>query len=217
LKNRQDGHRKRVETLKKKAAKRHQAEQRALEEAQVKQRELLEQQAWAKENHRISTLNHILLALIQDLNTHKLDLGDLLVYTFDPAAELGTLRWKQFWRRPESFSQLMRHWTSKGATQSGRKLVKDFAIDLVTRIMRQEAQNVTQAGVLQSSFIDISTQGTEEFILDMIGSQLRNYCSITTEILSNACTSSAQRRNPTKAAKHRKDKVCNGLFNYIED
>ncbi|QRW16331.1 hypothetical protein RhiXN_04332 [Rhizoctonia solani] len=140
------------------------------------------------------------------LNQHSLDWGDLLVFAFDPAHNPGRFRAEQFWHCPENFSKLMRLWTSDGATCSGQQLVKDFAIDLVSRLMKRESRRATKEGFLRLAPGDLPIQ-TNEFGLQNITKQLNLHCATTMSVLKAVCTLSKQKKTLTEMGKSRKEKV----------
>ncbi|KAG9079921.1 hypothetical protein FRC06_007311 [Ceratobasidium sp. 370] len=158
---RQIGHQKRVETLKRNKQLQHEQQRKTEALAQAQQEAESLKQAEALQAHRMAALERILAGLTLDLNANYLDFGDLLVYAFDPSRSgLGRWRSEQFWRRPESFWALMRHWLAARATGSGSKLVKAFSLDLVTRLFRHEARGITIDGCLKSMLGDAPVQAT---------------------------------------------------------
>jgi hypothetical protein len=200
LTRRQFGQQKRLETIQRNKDRKRREESHAeaaaraeQEAARVQQEAERFRQAQAAQAIRIESLRRILASLTTELRTNGFDFGDLLVYAFDPFSSLGDWRWDQFWRCPDNFSQLMRHWLSPWATESGRKLFKGFAIDLVTRTLRHEAQQVTSNGCLKTPEAT-AAHTTGKFALEMITSDLHKHCPTTLSVLNEFCTASAQRR-----------------------
>lgn len=134
-------------------------------------------------------------------------MGDLLVYMFDPSNGLGGVRYEHFWRHPEHFDTLTSLWLARGATETGRRKLKSFAVNLVVRILRREAQKVTKLGLLRSSLDDTTIPALDDISLDPLSKSLHSTCPTLMTILTEACTSSSQRRRPSRVATWRKNKV----------
>lgn len=218
--NRKLGQQKRLATVKKKMEQRRKAEQEAQDQAQTRQQAQSSRQAQAAQEHQIATLSTCLATLLGSLNSNGLDLSDFLIYIFDPSSKLGTLRWDQFWHRPEQFWLLMRHWLARGATESGKELIKSFAIDLITRLARSEAQNATRSGFLKSSLEHVSAETAGELSLDSLIGQLETECTTIFTVLTGFCTSRTHQKAPTEAGSSRRRKVLvlfiiSGLFSPI--
>lgn len=171
------------------------------------------QQAQINQERRTETLSSVLATSLGVLNANGLDLSDFLVYIFDPSSKLGNLRSAQFWRRPEQFTLLMRHWLDRDATRSGKELVKDFAIELVARIAHSEAQKATRSGILKSSQDNISPETDAKFSLESLSEQLEMACPTMFSILVGFCTARPHQKAPTKACSSRRRKVL--LFGII--
>ncbi|KAF8602550.1 hypothetical protein BDV93DRAFT_443842 [Ceratobasidium sp. AG-I] len=186
---------------------RHVTEQEAKNQAQARQQAESSQQAQAAQAHRIAILSSVLETSLGVLNSNGLDLSDFLVYVFDPSSKLGNLRSAQFWRRPEQFWLLMRHWLARGATESGKELVKIFAIDLVTRIARSEAQKATRSGFLKSPLECVSPETAGELSLESLISQLEKECSTMFTILTGFCTSRSHQKAPTEVRSNHRRKI----------
>ncbi|KAG8737705.1 hypothetical protein FRC11_001881 [Ceratobasidium sp. 423] len=216
--NREKGQEQRVETFRRKAKEKEDTAQREREQAEVLRAAENARQANEEAAHQKNTLSTMVNYVSVVLNQNNLDWGDLLVYAFDPKLNPGYFRTQQFWHHPKSFSKLMRLWLCHGATRSGQQLVKNFAIDLVSRLMRHEAQQATREGFLRLEPGRLPIQEIEEFAPQELTGQLNSNCGTTISILKVICTSSAQERALTTVGKRRKEKV--GIhfnFDYVTD
>ncbi|KDN46746.1 hypothetical protein RSAG8_04126, partial [Rhizoctonia solani AG-8 WAC10335] len=184
------GHFQRIETRKKNLERKRKAKYEAWEQAEALHRAELERMAQEAARARLDTLSTILYSLTLTLVQHGFDLGDLLLYAFDPASNLGRFRFDQFWHRPETFSQLMRLWTGRGATETGQKLVKEFSIDLTTWLMKREAQRPTHQGKISETL----TGGAP--------------CPSNRGVCPSRAYALSSMRLPTVVSRRRKDKVC---------
>lgn len=205
--NRKLGQQKRLATVKRKMEERRKVAQESQDQAQIRQQAESSRQAQEAQEHRISILSSVLATSLGTLNSNGLDLSDFLIYIFDPSSRLGTLCADQFWHRPEQFWLLTKLWLARGATESGKKLVKNFAIDLVTRIACSEAQMATRTGFFKSSLEHISPDTAGEFSLESLTEQLEKECHTIFTILMGFCTSRTHQKAPTEAGSSCRRKV----------
>lgn len=153
---------------------------------------------------------NILLALIKKLKDNQLQLSDLLLFLFDPApkAPAAGLRFTAFWKDHTVFERLMDYWTKSTATPTGRKLVKNWAIEYVSTLMNSEARSVTKLALFCSSSSDVTPEWVQSFSPSDLQNQLLSHCPVTSKVLQRFSTSSRQpKSNRWHIIKHTKNKV----------
>jgi hypothetical protein len=102
----------------------------------------------------------------------------------------------------------MSYWTKSTATPTGRKLVKDWAINFVAQTMNNEARKVTKLGLFRSSRSSITPEWVRSFNPSDTQDRLKSHCPVTFQVLQQLATSSRQPKSSKWASiKRKKDKV----------
>ncbi|KAK6975033.1 hypothetical protein R3P38DRAFT_2463089, partial [Favolaschia claudopus] len=83
--------------------------------------------------------------VLAQLDADGLNLGELMLYVFDPANKQGQTRWNGFFRRPGSASRVLDLWMHRGNSQTARNEVREWAVNFVAEQTRMEAQAITKS------------------------------------------------------------------------
>ncbi|KAG8698170.1 hypothetical protein FRC09_007391 [Ceratobasidium sp. 395] len=198
----QQGHIKRVETLRRNTMVASEAARQVELEAQMQYEAVSNQQAEASKTQQHATLSRILFNLSAELEHCHCTFGELMVFAFDPArSNVGRWRFDHFWHDPSLLTELMGHWLLSRGTESGAKLVQEFTVTNVLKRLKSEAQTITDRNCLKLSIGDMLTQSTEEFALNGLTGSLKEHCPTASRIFREFATSKAQEKSQAASAK----------------
>ncbi|KAH9853977.1 hypothetical protein C2E23DRAFT_884097 [Lenzites betulinus] len=121
--------------------------------------------------------------------------GDILLFMSDIKASsgYGQDRFAHFFAHADLVTTVLQNWVGSGNSITGRKLVKDWAVGYVSTLVSREGDQVTKAGVLQSTKRSINRSFALDFNLQHIHHDLSRRCPNTTRIL-HALASTTSRR-----------------------
>ncbi|KAG9123669.1 hypothetical protein FRC07_014321 [Ceratobasidium sp. 392] len=204
----QEGHLKRVETRRRNAMAASEMACQVELEAQIQREAMSNQQAEASKAHRHATLNKILSDLSAELERCHCTFGELMVFAFDPTrTNVGRWRLNHFWYNSNIFTDLMGHWLSSRGTESGAKIVQEFTVANVLKRLKGEAQAITDKDCLKLLVEDMLNQSTEEFALNGLTCNLKEYCPIASRLFHGFATSKSQEKSQAASGKHHKEQV----------
>ncbi|KAG8789658.1 hypothetical protein FRC12_013326 [Ceratobasidium sp. 428] len=202
----QQGHIKRVETLRRNAAAASEVARQAELDAQVQREAMSSQQAEASKAYRHATLDQILSNLSTELERCHCTFGELIVFAFDPTrTSVGRWRLDHFWYDSNIFMELMGHWLSSRGTERGVKIVQEFAVANVLKRLKGEAQTITDKDCLKLSIEDMLSQPAEEFALNGLTRNLKEYCPTASRLFREFATSKSQEKSQAASGKRHKE------------
>lgn len=124
----------------------------------------------------------------------------------DSSCDAGN-RYEGFFREQDQVLRVLNHWVSWRNCNSGRQLVRRWALDHVRKRASEEGRAVTKDGLLQSRTMVIDKSFVLSFDLVDLYKRLTDLCPTVEAILRSFCTTSKQRRELNEKTALRKQLV----------
>ncbi|KAJ3561784.1 hypothetical protein NP233_g9984 [Leucocoprinus birnbaumii] len=133
-------------------------------------------------------------AAIQGLNDQGIKLGAVIDYIFDPCHHQGNTRWQQVFSRPGTVGRYLDWWTSSGYPETVRADVKGSAKGYMTKLVADEAQNLSNSKILKTPKRIISSNLVQSFSLKGINARLVEMIPVSLQLVLALCESSQGQR-----------------------
>ncbi|KAJ7590264.1 hypothetical protein C8J56DRAFT_783751 [Mycena floridula] len=147
--------------------------------------------------------------LFSKLQRYGITVMDVLKHLFDPSQGQGNLRWQGFFNTRGNATQILDFWVSRRSPFSACTEVSDWAQMHVQKLVRREARDVTEDGLLQSGSKRLMTlNNVLAFnIADIFSKFKGGLAAVTTGILEAISVSPRCEENATQAREKRSKMV----------
>lgn len=145
--------------------------------------------------------------ILESLHLNGFDWGDFVLYVSDPASGRKQERWSGLFASRSRVERILDSWMSTKNNQSARKVVHEWIMSYVTRVIAQEGAAITQNGCLQMARNPVDSSFGLSFDIPGIYTNLHIHCPSTVRVLQAFCTTQKQEKAMTLERQEKKQKV----------
>ena len=198
---RKEGQQKRLLTMRQNQAQRDAARH---EDLMLTIEENLQAKATAEQD-AAARQDDVYRSIIDILEGAGLTWGDFVEWVSKPGPDANKVRFSGLFQRRQQVVRILDLWATRNS-RYGRRVVHDWALEHIGKVVSNEAAKATRTGVLMSKRMSITETFVLSFDLARIHSRLRELCPSMTALLMRFSTSKRQEKEeekPTKSARER--------------
>lgn len=137
------------------------------------------------------------------LNEKGLRFGEFLKFIFDPKNPKGHIRWHQFFAYTGEATEILDWWVSSKNSDTARNEVKDWAVNYVAGLVRDEAKKVTKSKLLQTRKKVVDQQFVQAFNFSKLNEELKDLAPVGMLMVEKLGTSYQAEEKHTEKRKER--------------
>jgi hypothetical protein len=189
--------------------KKVEAQREKQDEATAHQAEL--ELAQAKGKAKIDERKSYFDLVLTDMNRNGYSLVDFLLHVFDPSINFPfDWRWKGFFAHTTKVKELLQFWVSSDYPESARKLLTQFAIGVVEKVVGEEARGASDSKIFHSGMREVNAEYFVDFSFVNQSALLTSRCPTMSRIAKAFSSTSRQDKELTKKGLERKELVSLG-------